>query len=88
MLSVPTDITPKADIELAYALSDRNGGYKVQNLIGLYLSAPYLHDGGVAASAESIKQDESGRFMITKPDELGMAGTLMRGIVPDSEASL
>ncbi|WP_337885280.1 hypothetical protein [Fischerella thermalis] len=88
VLSVPTDITPQSEIELAYALSDPNGGYKVQNLIGLYLSAPYLHDGGVAASAESIKQNESGRFTIAKPDELGMAGTLMRGIAPDSEASL
>ncbi|WP_442854680.1 hypothetical protein [Fischerella sp. PCC 9605] len=88
VLPVPTDITPQEDIKLAYALSDPHGGYKVQNLIGLYLSAPYLHDGGVAASAESIKQDESGRFMIAKSDELGMAGTLMRGIAPDSEASL
>lgn len=88
VLKVPTDITPEEDIQLAYALSDPDGGYKVQNLIGLYLSAPYLHDGGVGASADSIKQDESGRFIITKPDELGMAGTWMRGIAPDAETSL
>ncbi|RUT05653.1 hypothetical protein DSM106972_036600 [Dulcicalothrix desertica PCC 7102] len=88
VLSVPTDITPKEDIELAYALSDPDGGYKVQNLIGLYLSAPYLHDGGVAASGESIKPDENGRFIVAKPEELGMAGTLMRGIIPDAKASL
>ncbi len=87
VLSVPTDITPQEDIELSYALSDPDGGYKVQNLIGLYLSAPYLHDGGVAASAESIKQDESGRFTIAVGDELGMSG-MMRGITPNPEASL
>ncbi|MBE9212261.1 hypothetical protein IQ247_05980 [Plectonema cf. radiosum LEGE 06105] len=88
VLPVPTDITPQEDIELAYALSDPDGGYKVQNLIGLYLSAPYLHDGGVAASNESIKQDKNGYFTIAIKDELGMAGTLMRGIAPDPEASL
>jgi cytochrome c551/c552 len=88
VLAVPTDITPQEDIELSYALSDPDGGYKVQNLIGLYLSAPYLHDGGVAASAESIKQDESGRFTVAVRDELGMSGTLMRGIAPNPEASL
>ena len=88
VLSVPTDITPSQDIKLAYALSDPDGGYKVQNLIGLYLSAPYLHDGGVAASESSIKPDKDGNFTVAKPKELGMAGTLMRGIKPDAEASL
>lgn len=51
VLPVPTDITPTADIRLAYALSDPDGGCKVMKLIGVYLHAPYLHDGGVAASA-------------------------------------
>ncbi len=88
VLKVPTEITPKEDIELAYAISDPDGGYKVQHLIGLYLSAPYLHDGGVAASAEALKQDNNGGFTISKPDELGMVGTWMRGIAPDAEASL
>ncbi|MEA5603369.1 hypothetical protein [Nostoc sp. UHCC 0252] len=88
VLKIPTDITPQEDIELAYALSDPDGGYKVQHLIGLYLTAPYLHDGGVAASTEALKQDENGRFIINKPDELGMAGTLVQGIEPDPESSL
>jgi hypothetical protein len=60
----------------------------VQHLIGLYLSAPYLHDGSVAASAEAIQQDNNGRFTISKPNELGMVGTWMGGIAPDAEASL
>ncbi|MEC4813885.1 MAG: di-heme oxidoredictase family protein [Scytonema sp. PMC 1069.18] len=88
VLPVPTDITPKEDIELAYALSDPMGGYKVQHLIGLYLSAPYLHDGGVAAGPEAFQQDANGNFIIANPEQLGMVGTLMQGIAPSPEASL
>jgi hypothetical protein len=53
------------------------GGYKVQNLIGLYLSAPYLHDGGVAAGLEAFKHDANGNFIIANSEQLGMAGTLI-----------
>lgn len=85
--TVPTDITPQEDIELAYAQNDPAGGYKVPNLIGLYLSAPYLHDGGVAASAEALKLDKKS-FKVADSSQLGMAGTLLRGINPDPNASL
>lgn len=88
VLSVPTDITPQRVTDLAYAISNPSGGYKVQNLIGLYLSAPYLHDGGVAASSEALKLDADGHYTIAHPDQLGLAGTLMRNIEPDPEASL
>ncbi|MCU0534175.1 MAG: hypothetical protein MUD14_09805 [Hydrococcus sp. Prado102] len=88
VLSVPTEIAPKEDIELAYAKSDPAGGYKVQHLIGLYLSAPYLHDGGVAAGTEAFGQDTDGNFTVANREQLGMAGTLMQGILPDPEASL
>lgn len=88
VLSVPTDITPTEDIELAYAQSDRHGGYKVIKLIGLYLHAPYLHDGGVAASKTALKQNEDGYYNIDRPQEIGMVGTLRRGIKPDPGASL
>lgn len=88
ILPVPTDITPKEDIELAYAQSDRAGGYKVIKLIGLYLHAPYLHDGGVAASKAALKEDEDGYYQIDRPNEIGMVGTLMQGIKPDPGASL
>ncbi|WP_276752564.1 hypothetical protein [Chlorogloeopsis fritschii] len=57
-------------------------------MIGLYLSAPYLHDGGVTASSDAFKQDENGHFVVANPKQLGMAGTLMRGISPDAESSL
>jgi hypothetical protein len=88
VLSVPTDITPQRVTDLAYAINNPSGGYKVQNLIGLYLSAPYLHDGGVAASSEALKLDADGHYTIAHPDQLGLAGTWMRNIEPDPEASL
>ena len=88
VLSVPTDITPPQEIELAYALSDPAGGYKVPKLIGLSLHAPYLHDGGVAAGAMALAPDEKGQFQIADRNQIGMVGTWMRGIKPDAAASL
>ena len=86
VLDVPTDITPEQDLKLAFA--DGNaGGYKVPSLIGLYVTAPYLHDGGVAAGAEALKQGKK-RFEVANPQQIGMAGTLMQGILPDPGASL
>lgn len=88
ILDVPTDITPKADQARAFALNDPSGGYKVPSLIGLAVTAPYLHDGGVSASAEALRQDENGRFQVVNADHLGMAGTLIQTILPDPAASL
>lgn len=76
VLDVPRDITPESVQQLAYAENNRAGGYKVPSLIGLYLSAPYLHDGGVAAGD------------ISNPGQLGMAGTLLQNVKPDPAASL
>jgi mono/diheme cytochrome c family protein len=86
-LEVPTDITPKADQQRAFALGDRSGGYKVPSLIGVAVTAPYLHDGGVAASSEALKAGEDG-FEVVDTHQLGMAGTLMQNIIPDPDASL
>lgn len=88
VLPVPTDITPKSDIELAYAQSDPAGGYKVTKLIGTYLHAPYLHDGGVAASATALQPGIEGWFNIVDRKQIGMVGTLMEGIAADPAASL
>lgn len=86
-LNVPTEITPKEDQQRAFALNDRSGGYKVPSLIGLHVTAPYLHDGGVAASAAAFQPTEKG-FTVAKPEQLGMAGTVMQQIPPDPAASL
>ncbi len=56
-------------------------------MIGLNVSAPYLHDGGVAAGPETLKQDKEG-YSVANPGQLGMAGTLLQGIQPDPSASL
>lgn len=88
VVSVSTDITPERVRQLAYAINDPAGGYKVQSLIGLYLSAPYLHDGGVAAGAEALKQDGKGRYVVANSDQLGLGGTSISNIPPDPEASL
>lgn len=87
VLDVPTDITPQKNQQLAFAIGNPAGGYKVPSLIGLYVTAPYLHDGGVAAGAEALKQDKKG-FSVGDRSQLGMAGTLLRGIQPDASASL
>jgi hypothetical protein len=87
ILDVPTDITPKADQQRAFALNDKSGGYKVPSLIGLAVTAPYLHDGGVAASSEALRLDEDG-FQVADAHQLGMAGTLVQNILPDPTASL
>ncbi|MDZ7950111.1 hypothetical protein [Nostoc sp. DedQUE09] len=89
VLEVSTDITPQKAQQLAFGMNNSVGGYKVTSLIGLYLTAPYLHDGGVAASASALKQaEQNGHFVVANPEQLGMAGTLMQNILPDPEASL
>ncbi len=87
VLPVPTDITPERVQELAFATNNSAGGYKVPSLIGLYLSAPYLHDGGVAAGPEALKPEQE-RYSVANPDQLGMAGTLFQGVQPAPSASL
>lgn len=88
VISVPLNITPQRVRDLAYAVGNPAGGYKVQNLIGLYLTAPYLHDGGVAASSEALQRDADGFYTVANPDQMGLAGTSMQWINPDPEASL
>lgn len=87
VLDIPTDITPKRSQELAFAMNNTEGGYKVPSLIGLSVTAPYLHDGGVAASAEALESDEKG-FTVADSEQIGMAGTLLKNILPDASASL
>lgn len=87
-LSIPIDITPEKAQKLAFAINNAAGGYKVPSLIGLAVTAPYLHDGGVAAGRDAIELNDRGSLTITNPEQLGMTGTLMQGILPDAEASL
>ncbi|WP_289790795.1 di-heme oxidoredictase family protein [Chlorogloeopsis sp. ULAP01] len=65
-----------------------NGGYKTTSLRGLFLSAPYLHDGGVAVRAGSLQATPDGNFSVIDPTGLGLTGTLSQGIPADAESSL
>lgn len=73
VLKVPTDQLDREQIRLSFAHGDSPGGYKVLSLIGLAWSAPYLHDGGVAVGPNG---------------ELGLSGTVQKGIAPDARNSL
>lgn len=64
-----------------------NGGYKTTSLRGLYLSAPYLHDGGVAVRSGSL-QIKSDGITVVDPSGLGLVGTLSLGKPADSASSL
>lgn len=74
-LPVPLNDLDLKQIDLAWAHHDSHGGYKVPSLVGLYWSAPYLHDGGVAVGKNA-------------DTELGLPGTVARNIAPDPYNSL
>ncbi len=74
VLEVPTDLRSEEE-SLRIRAQDGEGGYKVKGLIGLRFTAPYLHLGGVAVGPDRDR-------------DLGMPGTLLRGIVPDPANSL
>ncbi|MEI2583684.1 hypothetical protein [Scytonema sp. PRP1] len=86
VLEVPTDITSEEDFKLAFAIGNA-GGYKVPSLIGLHVTAPYLHDGGAAAGSEALKVEKDD-YEIVNRDQLGIPGTLLNRILPDPSASL
>jgi hypothetical protein len=73
--AIPVPITREpGQIEMAMG-HDGEGGYKVKGLVGLYWSAPYLHMGDVAVGPDRER-------------DLGVPGTLLRGIMPDAHNSL
>ncbi|GAA3322206.1 hypothetical protein GCM10020331_041150 [Ectobacillus funiculus] len=60
-------------MKLGWAHGNSSGAYKVPSLYGLYWSAPYLHDAGVAVGSKN---------------ELGVSNTLMQGKKADAVNSL
>lgn len=75
VLNVPTDKIDPAQVKLGFAHGNSPGGYKTPSLIGLYWTAPYLHDGGVAVGPNIQTQ-------------LGLPRTVMEGVLPNPENSL
>ncbi|NJR50152.1 MAG: hypothetical protein HC780_11865, partial [Leptolyngbyaceae cyanobacterium CSU_1_3] len=65
-----------------------DGGYKTPSLRGLYLTAPYLHDGGVAVRKGALQVGADGSFSVADPAGLGLSGTLSQAIPADAADSL
>lgn len=74
VLSIPMTDEEHALLRVAWAQGN-DGGYKVQGLVGLEWSAPYLHDGGVAVGPDPV-------------EHLGIPGTFGRDVRPDARNSL
>ncbi|MGF2038101.1 MAG: di-heme oxidoredictase family protein [Nostoc sp. CmiVER01] len=86
VLDVPTQWISDSPTTLPKGILPK-GGYKTTSLRGLYLSAPYLHDGGVAVRARSVKVDSNGITFVDKTG-LGLSGTLSQSIPADPASSL
>ncbi len=74
-LTVPTDTFDPKQVDLAWAHNGSGGGYKVPSLVGLFWTAPYLHDGGVAVGKDETRN-------------LGLPGTVEINQMPDPFNSL
>jgi len=87
VLTVPTNAFSPTPTSLPTGLMP-NGGYKTPPLRGVYLSAPYLHDGGVAVRLGSLRFNADGSFVVVNGQGLGLNGTLSIGINADAASSL
>ncbi|MEH2028061.1 di-heme oxidoredictase family protein [Nostoc sp.] len=87
VLDVPTQGISDTPTTLPKGILPK-GGYKTTSLRGLYVSAPYLHDGGAAVRAGSLKFDSNGSFTVVNKSGLGLSGTLSQGIPADAASSL
>src|SRR5678815_3440754 len=70
VLDVPTGNISPTPTSLPTGLMP-DGGYKTPALRGLYLNAPYLHDGGVAVRAGALNFNGNGGFVVIDPQGLG-----------------
>ncbi|NEP18335.1 MAG: hypothetical protein F6J97_15765 [Leptolyngbya sp. SIO4C1] len=87
VLDLPTEGIAATPTSLPIGLLP-DGGYKTLPLRGLFASAPYLHDGGVAVKAGALQMAADGSFEVIDPTGLGLAATLSRGMLPDAASSL
>ncbi|MEH2262454.1 hypothetical protein [Nostoc sp.] len=87
VLDVPTQGISDTPTSLPKGILPK-GGYKTTTLRGLYVSAPYLHDGGAAVRAGSLTVDSNGSFTVVDKRGLGLSGTLSLGIPADAASSL
>jgi hypothetical protein len=74
-ITLPPNISSVSNLLLPAGLDNPDGGYKVLGLLGTYLKAPYLHDGSIAATAESIRVAPDGSYTINDRSGIGIPGT-------------
>lgn len=86
-LEVPLSEAQEEILARAYGLNGAEVGYKVPSLIGLGVSAPYLHDGGVAAGEGAFRLVD-GSYQVAEDAPLGIPGTLQGDVPVDPAASL
>ena len=86
VIDVPTEGISDTPTTLPKGLLP-DGGYKTPSLRGLYLTAPYLHDGGVAVRKGALQVGADG-IEIADPTGLGLSGTLSQAIPADAADSL
>jgi cytochrome c5 len=87
VIDVPTEGVSDSPTTLPKGLLP-DGGYKTPSLRGLYLTAPYLHDGGAAVRKGALQVGADGSFGIVDPRGLGLSGTLSQAIPADPADSL
>ncbi|MUH00799.1 hypothetical protein F7734_54445 [Scytonema sp. UIC 10036] len=87
VLDVPTEGISDTPTTLPQGILP-NGGYKTTSLRGLDLSAPYLHDGGVAVREGSLDFAKDGSFTVVDNSGLGLTGTLSQTKPADAASSL
>ncbi|MEM9484673.1 MAG: hypothetical protein AAGA83_13395 [Cyanobacteria bacterium P01_F01_bin.116] len=76
VVDVPTESVASSSTSLPSGLLP-DGGYKTVSLRGLHLSAPYLHDGGVAVRQGALRFNQNGSFTVVDSTGLGLPGTLL-----------
>ncbi|ACK68625.1 conserved hypothetical protein [Gloeothece citriformis PCC 7424] len=94
VLNVPTEGISESPTTLPKGILPK-GGYNTPSLIGLYLTAPYLHDGGVAVGKDALKINDDGSYTIVDPrttdppNQWGLTGTLARfDVTPDGQIDI
>ncbi len=87
-MALPPDPRMASNLNLPPGLDNPAGGYKVAGLLGLYLRAPYLHDGGIAASRDALRIAEDGAWTILDAAAIGLPGTTQINRLADPANSL
>jgi len=88
MLTLPPGPNATSNLVLPPGLDNPDGGYKVAGLLGLYLRAPYLHDGSIAAGSDALETSADGSYQIAAVSSIGLPGTLQINRPADAGNSL